>query len=374
MLEVRGHYVRRQIVAFFCVAPFTLVLLYSAMAFGLLFMSGFVSTFTSLVFLPLLFLWFYPPLLPLVNRPMFLKCLQISILVAALFGIFLFFWRPYTGTWIQIPYLTVNADDVGDFASTKNIARGSFFKLISTYNNGNLYGAATLIVLRLYEQITPSRWQRWVLYIALFLTLSRTVWAGLVFDLILSLIALLIAQRKRFPVVRLGRVAWAVAILLVFVPVYLVLSNLLGVQQSHGFLLDPTLGGRTAQFTRIGLASFFPSTVSTFFFTEITYLSAINLYGYIGFVTITILLLSPLVVLLFDRRALQDPYRRAAFKGLLLYALISTSDGAINFIPIMAFYWFTYMVFLFGMPGSELDAEGSQSVHAVRSSQQLCTS
>ncbi len=349
-------YVRRQFAAFFFIAPFSLVVFYAAVAYGLQYLGGFVSTVTSLSFLPALFLWFYPPMLPLVQREVFIKWLQRCVLAAALFGIFLFFWRPLTGSWIQIPYLTVNAGDVDDFAYTKNIARGNFFKLISTYNNGNLYGAATLTVLRLFEEITPKRWQRWTVRGALFLTLSRTVWAGLLFDLILSLIASVIQQRRYFPVLRLGKAAWSTVILLTVAPTFFLLSHLIGVRQQNGFLLDPTLGGRTAQFTHLGSASLFPDTASTFFFTEITYLSAVNVLGYVGSAAITLLLLSPLLLLLFDRRALQDRYRRAALKGLLTYALISTSDGAINFIPVMAFYWFTYMVFLFGLPGRNVEA------------------
>ncbi|MGI4853672.1 MAG: hypothetical protein ACRYF4_06460 [Janthinobacterium lividum] len=351
MLATKARYVRRQIVALFCVTPFGLLLFYSSLAFGVAFLGGLISTFTSLIFFPLLFLWFYPPLLPLVDRELFLKWFRYTILIAALFGILLFFWRPITGSWIQIPYLTVNGDDAGDFSSTKNIARGAFFKLVSTYNNGNIYGAATLIIFRMYTEATGRKWQRWVIWIALFLTLSRTIWAGMLFDVLLSLGAVLIQQRNSFPVLRLGKAAWITGTVVVLAPVFVILTKLVGVQQRNSFLLDPTLGGRTGQFTNLGSATFFPQSGSSNFFTEITYLSAVNLYGYIGFFTIALLLLSPLIVLLFDRRALSDPYRRAAFKGLLLYALISTSDGALNLIPVMAFYWFTYMIFLFGLPG-----------------------
>ena len=36
----------------------------------------------------------------------------------------------------------MNASDYGELEITKNIGRGFFYKLISTYNNGNLYGVA----------------------------------------------------------------------------------------------------------------------------------------------------------------------------------------------------------------------------------------
>lgn len=351
MLVVKGHFVRRQIAALLCLVPMALVFFYSAWAFGLVDVGGFISTGTSLIFLPLFFLWFLPPMLPLVDGVKLMRCIRFCILAAALFGILLFFWRPITGSWIQIPYLTVNGSDIGDFAYTKSINRGFFLKLISTYNNGNIYGAATFLLLRLYDLFTPSRWQRWVLRVALLLTLSRTIWAGLIFDLLLSVAGSVLEQRASFPVVKLKRLAGLTMLPTILVPVGIFLWSLVGAQQSNGFLLDPTLGGRTAQFTQLGSSSFFPYFPSTFLFTEITYLSAINAFGVIGFFSISLILLSPLLILLLDRRALHDPVRKAALKGLLTYALISTSDGALNFIPVMAFYWFAYMIFIFGMPG-----------------------
>ena len=83
-------------------------------------------------------------------------------------------------------------------------------------------------------------------------------------------------------------------------------------------------------------------------------MAVINAFGFVGSLAISCILLSPLLIVLMDRRALHDPVRKAALKGLLTYALISTSDGAISLIPVMAFYWFTYMIFLFGMPGVEI--------------------
>jgi hypothetical protein len=68
---------------------------------------------------------------------------------------------------------------------------------------------------------------------------------------------------------------------------------------------------------------------------------------------VSLILLSPIGVLLLDKRALRDPIRRAAFKGLLIYAFICTSDGALPYIPVIAFYWFTYMIYLFGLPGTQ---------------------
>ncbi len=60
----------------------------------------------------------------------------------------------------------------------------------------------------------------------------------------------------------------------------------------------------------------------------------------------------PVLLFVLDRRRIaRSPLRQAAFKGLVLYALLCLSDGALDNIPVMAFYWFVYMVFLEGWPG-----------------------
>lgn len=373
LLAVRSVFYPGQAVVFLCLAPLAILIGYTVQAFGVPNPGGLVSTVTSLVLFPLLFLLFYPPLLPLVDGAFLLKCFRICVLVAALFGIFLFVWRPLTGSWIQIPYLTVNADDVGDFSVTKNISRGFFFKLISTYNNGNIYGAATLTVLSLYETVTERRWQRWTVWIALFLTLSRTVWAGMAFYLLLSMVALLVEQRHNFPRLRLGKLAWIGGGILLAAPLFFMASSLLG-SSGADFLFDPTLGGRTGQFTSLGSRSFFPADPSPLFFTEVVYFSAINLFGYVGLPAITLVLVSPLLVLLTDQSALRHPLRRAALKGLILYGLISLSDGALNYIPVMAFYWFTYMIFLFGLPHTPWSGTARQRVEPAGDQPRLSTS
>ena len=52
MLAAKTRYVRRQIVAFFCVAPFALLVFYTALAFGTASTGGIISTVTSLIFFP----------------------------------------------------------------------------------------------------------------------------------------------------------------------------------------------------------------------------------------------------------------------------------------------------------------------------------
>jgi len=62
------------------------------------------------------------------------------------------------------------------------------------------------------------------------------------------------------------------------------------------------------------------------------------------------MMFSPLLLLLVDSSALKSPYRRAALKGLMLYSFMACIDGGFNYIPTMAFYWFVYMIYIFGWP------------------------
>src|SRR5690606_25097688 len=72
-----------------------------------------------------------------------------------------------------------NAGDVGALEG-KHIDRGGIFKLISTYNNGNIFGICMVMLLPLYACLERRTWPQLVVKAALVLTLSRTVWAGLI--------------------------------------------------------------------------------------------------------------------------------------------------------------------------------------------------
>jgi len=58
-------------------------------------------------------------------------------------------------TDIEIPYFTINAADVGEVADKYN-QRGNIMKLISTYNNGNIFGVCTLMFFPLFYYNTQK--------------------------------------------------------------------------------------------------------------------------------------------------------------------------------------------------------------------------
>jgi hypothetical protein len=322
----------RAIFAVLSVVPFQVIFIFSYFKNGIDDLGYSISTFVSFFALPVVFLLIYPSFLSRIDQSRFEKYLRKCILVAAIYGIFLFFWHPITGHFIEIPYLTVNAADYGLLESTKSIARGDFFKLISTYNNGNLYGVATLIMLPLYNLLESKRWRRNVMKVALILTLSRTVWAGLIVDQVLSLLWLFRKSIATFPRLYLGGASKRVAAVLITMG--LVLSALLFNSKTIAFLFDPTLGGRSGESASFLNPTFLPDMPLTGF-VEMLYSSALTNYGIIGLLSILLIFLGPVFLFLADTRVTQKPIRMAALKGLILYAIVATIDGATNLIPVM---------------------------------------
>jgi len=129
--------------------------------------------------LALVFLCFLSPSIERLNFDLFLPLLRRGIFFIALYEIFLFFYKIITGTFLLIPFLTTNYHDIETLEFGKSIAPGDFFKLISTYQNGNLYGLCLLMMLPLYTLIEKNHFKQMLVTASLMLTLSRTIWIGL---------------------------------------------------------------------------------------------------------------------------------------------------------------------------------------------------
>ncbi len=329
--------------------PFLILFLFSAKQNGIASFGEAISTFTSLFVLPFAFLVIYPVFLPWVNGTRLERLFRFCILAAALFGIFLFFLYPLTGHLFEVPYLTVNAADYGMIEAYKHINRGAFLKLISTYNNGNVYGVATLILLPLYNHLEPRLWRRNLIKFALVLSLSRTVWFGLVAEQLLSLARLGANALRTLPRLVLGSAVKRGAFLLLTLGGVLV--GLAFTSGNLAFLFDTQLGGRTDTLkASLQNISWLPAAPVQYF-GEIIYASALANYGMAGLLAILLIFTLPIFLLLRDQACIRSPLRIAALKGLILYLILMSIDGALNYIPVMAFYWFAYMVFLYGWPG-----------------------
>lgn len=290
-------------------------------------------------------------LLPQVKSvdPVFLQTwLRRCVSFAALYGIFLFVYVIFTRHFIDIPYLTVNAGDVADFAhgaADKKIDRGNgIFKLISTYNNGNIYGVAILMLLPLYDLSQRSRLWRYVVRVSLLLTLSRTVWMGLVtYELIAS-----------FYIRRLRRMTLLYICLFLAVVVVAVLYMLSFMQHGAGFLFDPNLGGRASILHEV--KPYFLPEDSILFPSEIIYVNVLWGLGVAGLGCFLLALAGPLVIALMGSRR-NLPQVRALIVGMAMLLICGCSDGPIIYIPVMAFYWALASMAVCDLSWSNADAQ-----------------
>ena len=325
---------------FICLAaffPFFALSTIKIFGTGFLSMGFMISFYISLFIIPVAFLLiFYHPLKQVPFD--FIKNLLINfVFFTALYGVFLFFYKLYTGSFVEIPLVTVNLGDVGEL-ETKHIDRGGVFKLISTYNNGNLYGVCMLMLLPFYNHYEKKRYRTLVVKLALLLTLSRTVWVGLIMFEGLNFLFL---QKKTVKSI----VAVAALIVLVFSAILVGLS-LLG--RDLSFLADSSLGGRTAQIEVLQEGSFFPDLdVPYEVVREMVYFSVVENFGWLGLAFFLLYLSTPLVLFL----AGKTPQARTLTKkslllGLVLYHIVAFVDGAILYIPIMAIYWLVVVLLL----------------------------
>jgi hypothetical protein len=288
-----------------------------------------VSVLLSLIWLPLVFLIFFWQPLRSLPKPYVQKRLKLAIRFVLLFGIFLFFLKTFTGKAIEIPLLTVNADDQ-DVLEHANNTRGSLFKLISTYNNGNILGVCLCMFLPIYRYIEKRRYFYLGCFCA-FLTLSRTSWIGL--GLVIVAIAIVEGLSTR-TIIALGTAVTAIALGL---PILLLAMN-----KNIGFLFSDNLGGRSPQLDLFTKFSFFPTGPVTEIH-EITYASVYGTYGLIGLVTCVLFLLAPAIVMIRRWNTL-DRLGRAASLSVIIYAVLSCADGAIMFIPVMLVYMIVVLI------------------------------
>lgn len=339
--RIRGE----ELIFLACLAPLQILFIYSLCVNGIGDTGFALSDIVGFFLLPFAFLAVFPRFLSGIRMERLLVLVRWLVFLAAAYGIFLFVWRLVTGTYIEIPFLTVNLEDVGTLDSKYNSRPGGLFKLISTYNNGNQYGVATLLLLPLYSLYENNRIRKLIVQTALILTLSRTVWLGLIFNEAIDIFRYLLrdvrwSQRlaiRHSTFFRFGRLAFFSALVLGMTLLFSGIS----------FLFDPTLGGRTEYVDAIHHLSFMPPEPVAQF-AEIIYLSALTMLGWAGLGAIILLFCSPLILALFFKRLRRTPLQVAALQGLALYIPLAGMDGALNYIPTMAFYWFLWMLLLYG--------------------------
>jgi hypothetical protein len=320
---------RQRLLLALLLVPFQAVVWLSFMFNGVVGMGFTISLLVSFFFVPHVFLLVLGPQLDRLDLSYLFRLIRVGVLFVAAYGIFLFFFKLATGTFIEIPLLTVNSGDLGEL-DDKYIDRGGIFKLISTYNNGNIYGVCLLMLLPLFAWLERRMIPNAIVKFSLLLTLSRTVWLGLLaFELLNRLYVRPLTGRA------LGLLVGSVVVVIGGV---LAALRLMGMDPA--FLFDRNLGGRIVQLEVLDEATILPR-VSFEHILEMVYLSVLENFGLVGLVTFLIAMVTPLALHLL--RAVPhaaSEYKRCLAAGLMVYLFIALSDGALLFIPVMAFFWF----------------------------------
>ena len=323
--------------------PLQMAVLYSAFAYPITEKGFAISEISTFVLLPYIVLLLFGPFWEICDRDVLLRVVRSCIFLAAIFGLFLFLWRIKMGYFIEIPYLSVNASDIGLTGTIKENGRGSIYKLISTYSNGNIYGVCTLMLLPLFDCLEGKRhWRKVIVRLAIALTLSRTAWLCLILSQVIKPIA---DSFSAFPRFRLS-LRSGYQLLLVIPVMGLVLTGLWAMSADVSFIFDSSFGGRAPQLNAAAShLSLMPANPLEGI-EEVVYASALTELGALGGFGMLLLLFGPLLLSFFNHSIWRDPLRRAALVGQLIYTVAAAMDGAIEYIPVMAIWWLLTLIIL----------------------------
>lgn len=318
-----------RIAALLCLIPFQIIATLSMMWNGFGGFFGWVLSFwISFLFLPFVFLFLLSSQIEKMDLSYFLELFKKGVLFVSWYGIFLFIYKQTTGKFLEIPFLIVNTGDLGTLDDGKCNGRGIVSKLISTYNNGQLFGISMIMLLTLYCHIQKNPWHRFATKLALLLTLSRTTWIGLFLHEILYSVFVLQKTGKL--------IIYSIFGFIILVFGLFTLLNYYDVNVSV-FLFDTGFGGRRGQLEEaLQDCSLFPNK-PFMGISEMTYMSLLNTFGVVGLLAYALAMAGPLV---FHFARHPSKIRTCVFIGMINYLVISFSDGATLYIPVLAFYWF----------------------------------
>ena len=315
-----------------------------------------ISLFVSVIFFPFAFIVLFSKYMDEMNFEYLFVMLRRGVIFIAIFGIFLFFYKFYTGSFLEIPFLTVNYDDLGELEE-KNIDRGGIFKLISTYNNGNIYGVCVLMLLPLYEFLEKSKLKKIIVKTSLILTLSRTVWLGLIIYELMKMIfiseislpkRLLFIPRflNKMKIMKKDAFAISFSVLGVVIFVSAIFYMTIVIGRNSSFLFDKSLGGRADQLVSIDKIVLFPEKKFAQV-AEIVYVSILDSFGLLGLLTFLLAMFTPVIFGLMRHVPHgASLYKKSVLYGLILYLILAFSDGAFLYIPVLAIYWFLLALLL----------------------------
>jgi len=302
--------------------PLGMMALYKALASDAS-TSNLVVDMAIFLAMPTIFLLLFAPFIEDISENQIGIVLKWCIRFVVIWGLMNFILYIITKQLLEIPYITVNAGDLGRIYN-KNNRRGALMKLVSSYNNGNIFGVCMVMLAPVYVYFEKSRLWIVAFCAAIILTLSRTAWFGLA---CVFVILTMIGQ------VRLSR-GYVWAALAAGVAGILLILPLIGWTSDK--LVDRKLGGRLHQLTDLEISWFGAPTVKI---QEIVYAGLLQSFGVLGFL-VALLALSFAVIYGLATFHRISPFRRAALAGCLCYLFAAMSDGAFIFPPVIAIYLF----------------------------------
>lgn len=315
----------RHFMCFVATLPFVVYFSVHLLIFGYEGSTGnFIAFYISFVFLPFLFYIILGYFLTKIDQDYIEKLIANAVFIISVYGVFLFSYKQIYGYFLEIPYITINADDVGELARSKFNQRGSIAKLISTYNNGNIFGVCTLMLFPVFYKKTTSKFKIFIVILALTLTLSRTVWIGLIFFF-------LIIYRNKLQ--QLAKV-YLIGAFILFVIGSVLMTRYFQYGSLEGFILDSNLGGRILQIRKVNEISLFGNGPYTII-DEIVYLSIFRQFGIVGFLLFCVSFFAPVYIFLQTKNNNQ-----VYLLGILTYLFVCLSDGCMLLIPTLVFFYF----------------------------------
>jgi hypothetical protein len=337
------------LVAYILTLPFQATFIVTAVFVGIDEESkGFViSQFLSFLIFPFIFMIIIPTHFNKMTSKDWNGVFVFSIRFAVWFGLFNFVFIHLMGYQINIPGLIINLSEADYFdPALKNNLRGSVYKLISSYNNGNVFGVCMSMMLPIYCLIERHQFNKVAAFSAVFLSLSRTAWIGLALCFIY-----LYFRNIRSMTYNL----YAIVIAGLVVAAVIWATNFIGVD-TEAFVFDKELGNRAGQLAILSNFDFLPSKPLSVI-EEIVFTSILEVFGLFGLIFFCVFLASPLIAMFF--KAEQTEFAKRAAAGVFIYCVLSGSDGCIQLAPVMWIYNFLALIAL-GKPESAALVHGDR--------------
>jgi hypothetical protein len=282
----------------------------------------YVSGFVNFVVFPYVFFIVIKESIITFKIDRFLKFLYLCLVLCSTYGVIAFIYTNITGNFIEIRGVNIPFGEYTPLIEKSNDKFG-LYKLVSSYNNGNIYGICMLMFYPIFKHLNKNKLALFIFQLSLVLTLSRTIWFGIIF---IELALILYEDRKYiFPKI--------IGLILVVLCIFL---TMLYMEWGFDYIFDSDLGGRASQLNLLVNAHFFD--IKHFDgILEIIYVSIIYTFGYFGLILFIIYLLAPVTYSLIFSPG-KDKLIYGLSISIICYMLCSISDGAMLLIPVFPIY------------------------------------